>query len=246
MLNGLDLFSGIGGMSLALREWVRPITYCEIDPYCQGVLLSRMSCGELPKAPIYEDIRSLTGLEFAGNVHIIYGGFPCQDISTMGNGKGLEGERSGMFFQIMRLAKEIKPKFLFLENVSAVTRRGGPTIARIITEMGYDCRWCIISAKGLMAPQERNRWFLLAHSNSESSWEADKIPFSFKEEKDAWIRHSRQNWRDGFGKYWKENKQPVFGMDYGNPLEMDRAKALGNSVCPQQAREAFKKLMGLT
>ncbi len=157
----------------------------------------------------------------------------------------LKKMRSGMFFEIIRLAKEIKPKFLFLENVSAITRRGGPTIARIITEMGYDCRWCIISAKGLMAPQERNRWFLLAHSNSESSWEADKKPFSFKEEKDAWIRHSRQNWRDGFGKYWKENKQPVFGMDYGNPLEMDRAKTLGNSVCPQQAREAFKVLMGL-
>ena len=96
MLNGLDLFSGIGGISVALKEWVRPVAYCEIDPYCQGVLLSRMAEGRLPKAPISEDIRSITGLDFSGNIHIIYGGFPCQDISTLGNGKGLAGERSGL------------------------------------------------------------------------------------------------------------------------------------------------------
>lgn len=59
MLNGLDLFSGIGGISYALREWVRPIAYCEIDPYCQGVLLSRMAAGDLRTAPIWDDITSL-------------------------------------------------------------------------------------------------------------------------------------------------------------------------------------------
>lgn len=59
MLNGLDLFSGIGGMSLALQEWVRPIIYCEIDPYCQGVLLSRMATREIEEAPIWPDITSL-------------------------------------------------------------------------------------------------------------------------------------------------------------------------------------------
>lgn len=59
MLNGLDLFTGIGGMSLALSEWVRPIAYCEIDPYCQGVLLSRMDDGNLEESPIWPDIKSL-------------------------------------------------------------------------------------------------------------------------------------------------------------------------------------------
>lgn len=76
----------------------------------------------------------------------------------------MEGERSGLFFEIMRLAKEIKPKFLFLENVPAITHRGGLRVVRDITEMGYDCRWCVISASGVGALHRRERWFLLAHS----------------------------------------------------------------------------------
>jgi len=59
MLNGLDLFSGIGGLSVALQEWVRPLAYCEIDPYCQGVLLSRMASNDLDEAPIWPDIKCL-------------------------------------------------------------------------------------------------------------------------------------------------------------------------------------------
>ena len=67
-MNGLDLFSGIGGISLGLRDYVRPIAYCEIDRYCRGVLLSRMVSGLLPEAPIWDDIKNLriqspTGLE---------------------------------------------------------------------------------------------------------------------------------------------------------------------------------------
>lgn len=59
MLNGLDLFSGIGGLALALSPWVRPIAYCENDRYAQGVLLSRMRDGGLPVAPIWDDVRTL-------------------------------------------------------------------------------------------------------------------------------------------------------------------------------------------
>lgn len=75
MLNGLDLFSGIGGISLALRDYVRPIAYCEIDPYCQGVLLSRMASGDLDNAPIWDDVKTLNGKDLEA-VDIIVGGFP--------------------------------------------------------------------------------------------------------------------------------------------------------------------------
>ena len=83
MLNGLDLFSGIGGITLALQEWIRPIAYCEIDSYCQSILLQRMQEGNLPKAPIWDDIRTLSTKELP-SIDIIYGGFPCQDISKIG------------------------------------------------------------------------------------------------------------------------------------------------------------------
>jgi len=59
MLNGLDLFSGIGGISLALKPWVRTVAYCEVDRYCQGVLLSRMQSGELSEAPIWAEVKDL-------------------------------------------------------------------------------------------------------------------------------------------------------------------------------------------
>ncbi len=56
---GLDLFSGIGGLTLALSEWVQPVAYCELEPYARGVLLSRMADGQLPQAPIWDDVRTL-------------------------------------------------------------------------------------------------------------------------------------------------------------------------------------------
>ena len=88
MLNGLDLFSGIGGLSIALNEWVKPIAYCEIEPFCQGVLLSRMATGDVTPAPIWDDIKTLrspTTEILRGHVDIIFGGFPCQDISVNGD-----------------------------------------------------------------------------------------------------------------------------------------------------------------
>jgi DNA (cytosine-5)-methyltransferase 1 len=86
MLNGLDLFSGIGGITLAIRDYATPVCYCEIDPYCQSVLLQRMSEGNLPKAPIWDDVRTLSSKELP-RVDIIYGGFPCTDISVAKVGK---------------------------------------------------------------------------------------------------------------------------------------------------------------
>jgi site-specific DNA-cytosine methylase len=71
MINGLDLFSGIGGISLALKEWVRPLAYCEIDPYCQAVLLSRQSDGHIEKAPIWDDISTLHGKNVGSGIDII-------------------------------------------------------------------------------------------------------------------------------------------------------------------------------
>ena len=200
MLNGLDLFSGIGGISLALRDYVRPISYCEIDSYCQGVLLSRMANGELNNSPIWDDIKSLGyRILLYTPVDIIYGGFPCQDISIAGHGKGLAGERSGLFYEIVRLCSEIKPRFIFLENVPAITSRGGTEVVREIAKMGYDCRWCVISAASVGALHIRERWFLLAHTKSKQNRGI------FESELQSYIRASSEN--DGnadsiTGFYW--------------------------------------------
>lgn len=166
-MNGLDLFSGIGGLSLALRPWVRPIAYCDNDRYAQGVLLSRMYSGSLSTAPIWDDVRTLTAKQFGRRVDIIYGGFPCQDISVAGAGVGLDGERSGLYFEVERLVKELTPTFVFLENVPAIRTRGAERVIKGLAGRGYDCRWTTLSAAEVGAPHKRERWWLLAHARGQ-------------------------------------------------------------------------------
>lgn len=162
-MNGLDLFSGIGGIGIALEPWVRTVAYCERDRYAQGVLLSRMRSGDVDVAPIWDDVCSLRG-SMLPRIDIIFGGFPCQDLSVAGAGKGLAGERSGLFFEIVRLARECEPRFIFLENVPAIRTRGGERVVKELAKIGYDCRWTTLSAAAVGAPHKRDRWFLLAHT----------------------------------------------------------------------------------
>lgn len=162
MLNGLDLFSGIGGITLALSPWVKPIAYCENDRYAQAVLLSRMHDGHLPWAPIWDDVQTLGRDLLPPHIDIVYGGFPCQDISVAGAGRGLAGKRSGLFFEVLRLATEIRPALLFLENVPAIRTRGAAAVCESLAAIGYDLRWDVVSAEEIGAPHKRQRWFLLA------------------------------------------------------------------------------------
>lgn len=164
MLNGLDLFSGIGGIGVALRPWVRTIAYCERERYAQAVLLSRMRTGDIDEAPIWDDVQTLSA-DHLPRVDIIYGGFPCQDISVAGSGKGLGGERSGLFFEIVRLARDLRPSFIFLENSPAIATRGIDRVLLEFNALGFDCRWTVVSAAEVGACHQRDRWFLLAHSN---------------------------------------------------------------------------------
>ena len=164
VIHALDLFSGIGGISLALRPWARTVAYCEQDPYCQAVLLERMQEGKLDMAPIWPDVRTLRGKDIPIPVDLISGGFPCQDISLAGHGAGLAGERSGLAFEVLRLVQEIRPTFVFLENVPAITRRGGIVLVRALAQMGYDTRWGLLSARTVGAWHRRERWWLLAHA----------------------------------------------------------------------------------
>ena len=163
---GLDLFTGYGGITQALQEWVTPIAYCEIEKYCQGVLLSRMAELLLPTAPIWPDIKTLQGKNIPYPIDIIYGGFPCQGNSFAGVGKGLEDERTGLFFEIVRLSRELRPTFIFLENVMGIRKKSLHTVGWELANIGYDCRWLSLSAEEIGAPHQRKRWFLLAHANS--------------------------------------------------------------------------------
>lgn len=161
-LRSLELFAGYGGITLALEPWARPVAYCERDEYCIAQLISRMGDGRLPVAPICTDVTQLHAWDFPTRIDLISGGFPCQDLSCAGKGAGLAGQRSGLFYEIMRLAQECRPAFIFLENVPAIRTRGLRTVVGELADIGYDSRWCTVSAQQVGAPHKRERWFLLA------------------------------------------------------------------------------------
>ncbi len=265
MLNAMDLFSGIGGNSIALAEYCKTIVYCEADRHAQSVLISRMSDGQLGHAPICTDVTKLDGNAWRGRIDIIIAGFPCQDISVAGNGAGLSGERSGLFFEVVRLAKEIKPTFLFLENVPAIRTRGLDTVIQELTEIGYDCRWTMLSAAAVGAPHKRERWFLLAHATgsgserelrelqsknasqrqSEEQQDPCRQPNDASQQPDAMAHANQRNDSAECSRQRWSVEPNVDRVVNGFPQRVDRIKRLGNAVVPEQARQAFKILIGI-
>ena len=250
MLSGLDLFSGIGGLTIALGDWVKPIAYCDNDPYSQAVLLSRMRDGSLPIAPIWDDVQTLSTDEIAsthtGGIDIIYGGFPCQDISVAGTGLGLDGERSGLFFEITRLVSELRPSFIFLENVPAITTRGLPDICLAITSLGYDCRWTIVSAAEVGACHIRERWFLLAYADGVQLREERGKENEWNSERKGSLEHNSPSSPGRIARAPEGKIKPrVVRTGDGVPDVVDRARCLGNAVHPKQAKKAFERLIGI-
>lgn len=162
-LRVLDLFSGIGGFSLGLERTggFETVAFCEIDKRARQVLRKHW-----PTTPIFEDVTTLTGADI-GTVDVICGGFPCQDISVAGNGAGLEGARSGLWWEFHRLIKEIRPQVVIAENVAALRARGLDQVLRSLSEIGYDAEWHCISASAVGAPHQRDRIWIVAYPNND-------------------------------------------------------------------------------
>ena len=163
-MNELALFSGAGGGILggSLLGW-RTVAAVEVEDYPRRVLLQRQADGLLPRFPIWDDIRTFDGTPWRGKVDVISGGFPCQDISAAGSGKGISGEKSGLWSEMSRVISEVRPKYAFIENSSNLLVRGGTRVIEDLTEMGYDCRWGVISASDIGANHVRKRIWIVAY-----------------------------------------------------------------------------------
>lgn len=163
-LRELHLFAGAGGGLLgSLLLGHRPVCAVEIDPYCRRVLAARRDEGLLPaEMEIHDDVTTFDGHDWRGRVDLVAGGFPCQDISVAGKGAGLEGARSGLFYELLRVVREVRPKWVYLENVPAITSRGLDRVLGALAELGFDAEWCVLSAADAGAPHLRKRWWCLA------------------------------------------------------------------------------------
>lgn len=161
----MHLFAGVGGGLLADRILGHdPIIAVEWDRYACQVLRERAADGWFPNLSVWEgDVRLFDPSEYANRVDCIHAGFPCQDISVAGNQAGLgEGTRSGLYREVLRIAGIVKPRQIFLENVSAILSNGLGTVLADLAAMGYDCRWICIRASDVGAPHHRDRWWCLA------------------------------------------------------------------------------------
>jgi len=165
----MSLFAGAGGSLLSdLILGHEPLVAVEWDAYCCQVLRERVSDGWFPNMRVHEgDVRLFDASEYKGRVDCITGGFPCQDISVAGNQAGVgENTRSGLYREVLRISDEVRPGYIFLENVAAIVNGndGGMlrTVVSDLAERGFDAVWCCLAASQIGAKHKRNRWWLLA------------------------------------------------------------------------------------
>ena len=161
-LNELALFSGAGGGILGghLLGW-RTVCAVEWEPYPASVLCARQNDGFLPPFPVWDDIRTFDGRPWRGIVQVVSGGFPCQDISAAGKGTGITGSRSGLWGEMARVIREVRPRFCFVENSPMLTSRGLGTVLGDLAAMGFDARWGVLGAADVGAPHQRDRIWIV-------------------------------------------------------------------------------------
>ena len=227
MLKLGSLFSGIGGFELGLERAIpslETVWQVEQDKFCQKVLKKHW-----PNALLFDDVKTV-GKHNLEPVDILCGGFPCQDISTAGKGKGLKGAQSGLWFEMLRIISELRPKIVVLENVAAITFRGLNTVVYGLTENGYGVEWQIISARQFGAPHIRKRWFAVAYSKCKLAQIQTKRQQSSVEKFRSLSPNRSTQWES-------RTIEPVVSrMDNGIPRRMDRIKrlkSLGNAIVPQ-------------
>ncbi|HEM5984262.1 TPA: DNA cytosine methyltransferase [Streptococcus suis] len=163
----LDLFAGIGGFRLGMESVGHEcVGFCEIDPFARK---SYKAIHDTEGEFEFHDITRVTdeSVRGIGRVDVICGGFPCQAFSIAGKRAGFEDTRGTLFFEIARFASILRPKYLFLENVTGLLNHDNgntfETILGALDELGYDAEWQVFNSKNFGVPQNRERVFIIGH-----------------------------------------------------------------------------------
>ena len=166
-MKALDLFSGIGCMALGLeRAGAEMVALCEIIPFKRRVLARHW-----PETPILGDVSAVT--EFP-RADFIAGGFPCQDVSRAGKRAGLSAPRSGLYRELVRAFRVVRPRHGLVENVAALVGDGLDTVLGDLAASGFDTEWDCVPACAIGAPHQRDRVWIVAHAQSENDGRGDR------------------------------------------------------------------------
>ena len=272
-MNELALFAGAGGGILGgvLLGW-RTVCAVERDRFARSVLLARQNDGILNPFPVFDDVSNFNGKPWRGIVDVVSGGFPCQDISiarAMWGRDGLEGQRSGLWREMLRIIGEVRPAHVFGENSPALRTAGLPEIVRGLSDIGYASRWVTLGAESVGLHHKRNRlWFYAADTNSKrfqgyfrdengkARWEKQvgpatdvaflSCPFCghiIEESQGSYGCENCLSEGPGSHKDFGSGLLPrITGMGHGVADWVDRLKAIGNGQVPAVAALAWKIL----
>jgi DNA (cytosine-5)-methyltransferase 1 len=228
----LDLFAGIGGFSLTAHAvGFKTVAMVEREAFCQRVLAKNF-----PGVPIYDDVRTFHGGAYPAD--LVTAGFPCQDTSSASSDEdapGIDGGRSGLWWEGLRIAKESGARFLVFENVYQLVSRGLDRICSTLEQEGYRVWPVVLGASSSGAPHKRRRFLLVAHANRYS-----EPAFSFHEQAQGLVGLPA-------GCRWNPDRPRVSRVDDGLPARLDgikrkRLAALGNAVVPAQAYPILKAI----
>lgn len=228
-LRFLSLFAGVGGFDLGLeRAGWQCAGQVEIDPFCNKVLAKHW-----PNVWRHSDINGLSGeliRNQCGRLDAIVGGFPCQDVSIANpSGLGLSGARSGLWREMLRVIKDVGPRWVIGENVTNLLNRGLETCIDGLEAEGYEVRAFDIPACAAGLPtMERHIWIVASTNSQRQEGSIEQALSRFG----AFTREFSGSYPRDFGR-WAVPASRVFGVGERIPNGMDRVSALGNAVPPQ-------------
>jgi len=253
----LELFAGAGGGILGKNLLGHTtVGAVEIEPYCRKILLQRQRDLCCPMFPIWDDIRTfridnpecesyIRWLRSIADDLAVSGGFPCQDISPCGRGRGITGEKSGLWFEMARVVGEIRPAFTFVENSPMLTARGLEEVLASLAEMGYDARWCVLGAGHFNYPIKRDRLWILGMRDVRNVKRHESVQQKKRD-------HSFDLWgEEKLGSLQSADRDRLLADDllcrtpHGVADRVDRLRALGNGQVPIVAAVAWEILMGM-
>lgn len=225
----LSLFSGIGGIDIA-AEWagITPVAFCEIEKFPQMILTKHW-----PHIPIFNDITKLNkGVlqnEGINNIDIICGGFPCQPWSQANPNRQGENDDRHLFPAMLRLVKELQPRWVVGENVAGFTNLPGGLDAYVehMENISYTTEAIILTASSVGAPHKRERVFLVSYPFG-FKWNSSITPSGETDEIDTRTWNGRPILEPGIPRV-------VNGVPHRlDRLTKGRLRALGNAVVPQE------------
>ena len=227
-----SLFSGIGGFEEgAERAGIKTLWNCEFETFQRSILTKHYKDNEQ-----YTDVRIAN---ISTKVDIISGGFPCQDISVAGKMEGIKGERSGLWSEMFRITRDIRPKYVIIENSPALLIRGFERVLCDLSEIGYSTEWQCISNSAFGYPHKRERLYAIAYSN-EIGLQSDLCE---QRATNSIFRKWTSNQNDGYTlskRIHEIGPSEVIRNGNGFQFWTHRVGSVGNSVNPTIAHYLFE------